>query len=70
MATTTARQTNNETRLLKEEVSKLRTSNSDLKDELVVLQTNYNNLVEQLNSRFEDMRGRVSACEERFRNFS
>ena len=45
-------------------LNKLRSSNSQLKDELLLTNQNLNNLVNDLNSRFENVRERF----ETFRN--
>ena len=43
---------------LNERVSKLQSSNSKLKDEILIMQNNYSRLVEQMNERLEAVHNR------------
>jgi predicted nuclease with TOPRIM domain len=44
-----------------ERVSKLQSSNSKLKDEILIMQNNYSRLVEQMNARLEAVHDRFQA---------
>lgn len=46
---------------LNERVSKLQSSNSKLKDEILIMQNNYSRLVEQMNERLEAVHSRFQA---------
>lgn len=46
---------------LNERVSKLQSSNSKLKDEILIMQHNYSRLVEQMNERLEAVHSRFQA---------